>query len=337
MTLNGAMSGCTDLTVKEMQLMSVTKYFWVLAMVVAVMVVVPVQAATVTLTASDGFNASSFNSAGNWDSGAAPSAGNDYVVANDLRLRTPPDGNSHTFAGDSLTINPDPADDILGLSYKGTGNTGSITIDNLILNGGSINHINGSGDVFNLYGNINVVADSVMRAKQGPINVYSAISGTAQIAIHPSDVLGNELTFLSSANTFTGDIVNTGRFTLADDANMNFVIGASGVSNSISGADIHSIFEGDFVLDLSGASTAVGDSWAIDATTPASTYYTSTFTVVGFTPLNDTVWRKQIGASSSYYKFDESNGLLSVVPEPASLVLLVIGLALTARCRRRQQ
>jgi hypothetical protein len=279
-------------------------------------------AAAVTLTASDAAGTSSFNSGTNWSDGLAPSAGNDYIVGNDLRLRTPGDGGSYTFGGDSLTINPDPTDDRLGLTYKGTGNTGSITIDNLILNGGSVNHLDGTGDVFNLYGNINVVADSIIRSKQGPTNVYSAISGSSQIAIHPSDSLACELTFFSSASTFTGNIVNTGRFTLADDAVLNFVIGANGVNNSFSGASTHTIFNGDFNIDLSGASSNIGDSWAIASSSP--NYWGSTFSVVGFTDIGSDFWNKS--ANGVTYQFSEATGALTVVPEPASIVMILTGL-----------
>jgi len=38
------------------------------------------QAAVVTLTNTDASGTSSFNAAGNWDSGAAPASGNDYCL-----------------------------------------------------------------------------------------------------------------------------------------------------------------------------------------------------------------------------------------------------------------
>ena len=308
--------------------MSLSKIPFVLAVVGAVFVVVPVQAATVTMSASDGFGTSSFNSAGQWDNAAAPSAGNDYFTSQ-YRLRTPTDGNSYTFAGDSLTIDPTGAapGDLLGMSYKGTGNTGTITVGNLILNGGAINHLNGVGDVFNLDGSISVVADSYIYAKQGLINVMADISGSSSITNPGSDGPERTLTFLSSTSTFTGDIINDGRFALADDAVLNFVIGASGVNNSVSGTGAEAVFDGDFVLDLSGAGTSYGDSWAIVSAANAS--YGETFNVVGFTPSGD-VW------ANGDYRFNEGTGVLSVVPEPGSLALVLIGVALAAGCRRRR-
>ena len=310
----------------------------VLGLAVAVCFAAVGDAAIVTLTGIDGFGASSFNSAGLWDSGAAPSAGNDYVVPDGTRLRTPPDGNSYTFAGDSLTINnATPYGD--GFMYKGTGNTGTLTIDDLILDGGLISHANGTGDICQLDGNLTVASDSRIQARQGPIYIYSDIHGTAQL--HNEDTTGDincKLWIGSSANTFTGNILTNGRLGLLDDANLNFVIGASGVNNSVSdgGSQKHATFDGDFVFDLSGASSVMGDSWTVIDTTPESTYYGSTFTVAGFTPLGDDAWIQPIGSTGLNYKFLESTGVLSVVPEPATATMILLGISGLALVARRR-
>jgi hypothetical protein len=282
-------------------------------------------AATITLVAGDGWGTSSFNSGLNWSNGLAPSAGNDYQVSIQ-QLRTPPDGGNHTFGGDSLTINAGGI-----FMYKGTGASGSITVDNLVANGGNvIDHRNGSGDICNLYGNVSVIADSVMYAKQGPINVYSVVSGSSMITNPGSDGGGRTLTFYSSANTYTGSIVNNGRFALADDALLNFVIGASGVNNSVSGTGPETVFDGDFSFDLTGAGTGLGDSWVIASA--ASQVFGSTFTVIGFTDIGGDLWNSL--ANGVTYQFSKVTGTLTVIPEPATLALLGLGgLALLRRRR----
>jgi len=305
--------------------MRISKTTSALAVVIAALVVTPGEAAIVTLTANDANGpVTSFNGAGNWDNLAAPSAGNDYFTS-DFFLRTPADGGSYTFGGDSLNIN-NTGGYPQGMLYKGTGNTGVITVDNLILNGGLISHGNGTADVFQLDGNINVVANSSIYAKQGPINVLAAISGSANITNPGSDGDGRTLTFMSAASTFTGSIVNNGRFALADDAVLNFVIGASGVNNSVSGTGAATDFNGDFVFDLSGASSNSGDSWAIASAATQS--FGATFSVPGFTESGN-VW------ANGVYRFDEANGVLSVVPEPSSLAILLFAIPLLSAARQR--
>lgn len=290
---------------------------------------------TVNLTGIDGFGTSSFNSAGLWDSAAAPVAGNDYVVGDGTRLRTPADGGSYTFAGDSLTINNTTAYGD-GFMFKGTGSAGTITVGNLIMDGGLLSHANGTGDIFNLAGSMTVASGGArLYAKQGPVNIYSDISGSGIITIDApdSDSLC-KLWLYSSANTFTGDIVNNGRLGLVDDANLNFVIGASGVNNSVSGAaQFHTTYDGDFVFDLSGAGTTIGDSWDVITTAAASTYYGATFTVAGFADQGDGTWYLDNG--SAEYSFDTGTGTLSVIPEPATLGLIgVAGVGMLAARRR---
>src|SRR5208282_5068370 len=79
----------------------------------------------ITLTNSDAIGASSFNAAGNWNSGAAPvSAGspnvNAYFTTN-FTLRTPTGSSGYTFAGDSLSIDPFSTNATLVATNIGTG------------------------------------------------------------------------------------------------------------------------------------------------------------------------------------------------------------------------
>lgn len=271
---------------------------------ILIMAAAPAMAAEVYLTAPDTMGQSSFNSGLHWSDGLAPSAGNNYAVSIS-QLRTPADGGSYTFAGDSLMINPGGV-----LMYKGTGTAGNITINYLIANGGSvIDHRNGAGDVCNLYGNIHIAADSVMYAKQGPINVYTAISGSGTITNPGTDGPGRTLTFYSAANTFTGSIVNNGRFVLADNAVLNFVIGTSWVNNSVSGTGPQTTFDGDFTFDLNGAGTTYGDSWQIASA--AGQTFGSTFTVAGFVDIGEGFWVTRHN-NGTFYQFSQSTGQLSI-------------------------
>ncbi|MBK1832502.1 hypothetical protein [Roseibacillus ishigakijimensis] len=295
-----------------------------------------VQAVDVTLTASDALTDPepySFGGAGNWDNAAAPSAGNDYFTGGFL-LRTPTSG---TFAGDSLTVTG--AGTFTGanneaIMWKGSGTGGVITIDNLTVDGGQLRHGQGDTDSFTYSGNsLTVGANGMGLATQGGMTIASPINGDSQIVIIDSGSAGASriITFSSDASTYNGNIVLNGsdngraRLTFADDAVFNFLIGSAGTNNAISGVGTVN-FNGDFALDLSGASSTPGDTWNL--VTAGSATYGSTFTVAGFTDNGDDTW------TSGDYVFDESTGSLTVIPEPSTALLG--GLSLLALLRRRR-
>jgi hypothetical protein len=263
--------------------------------------------AAVTLTIGDALNTSSFNAAGNWSEALAPHTGTNYEVSV-IQLRTPASTGSFSFLGDSLTI--------LGggqFTYKGAGTSGTITVSNLVLNGGTISHLAGAGDLFQLAGNLNVVTGSGIHAKQGPITVNALISGNGTITNPGADGPATLLMIANSANTFTGSFVNHGRFTLSAGANMNFVIGASNVNNRVSGTGAATLFDGRFLFDLTGASTNAGSSWTI-ASASAQTFG-STFSVDGFGRVGGGAgpgsW--EVVTNGTVYSFDTGSGILQVV------------------------
>jgi len=298
-------------------------------------------AANVSQLRGDAFGYSSFTGATNWDDGMVPSAGNDYFNATYL-LRTPADANSYTFQGDSLTITGAglaTGANNEALMWKGSGTSAIITVNSLTINGGQLRHGQGDADTFTLAGNITIGANNANFATQGGMIITAPIAGSTTIRVLDSGSSDGrrEIRLASGANTFTGDIQLYGndsyrsRLRLADDANMNFVIGASGVNNSIFGTGT-AYLDGDFFFDLLGAGTTYGDEWLIeDVTRPI---YGDTFTVSGWTPVGTDAWTT--AANGTLYTFWESTGILRV-PEPSSIALLLGGAVMLLALRRHRK
>ncbi|MBB5350320.1 hypothetical protein HNR46_000544 [Haloferula luteola] len=252
----------------------------------------------VTLTAADAIGSTSFNTAGNWSSAAAPSAGNDYLVSVQF-LRTPADANSYTFAGDSLTLYTGG-----GFLYKGTGSTGVITVDPLILDGGKLDHASSYTDVFTVDGTVEVPFASSVDARQGQIVILSEITATAQLTLDSTGGNGYAVTFGGPTHLSTDLVVNTA-FILADTGSMEFVLNGTNVDNMITGTGSVTL-NGTISLDLTNASSAEGDTWSIvDA---GALTIGDTFAIDGFTEV-DGFWT----SASGVYQFNERTGVLSVL------------------------
>jgi Bacterial TSP3 repeat len=272
------------------------------------------QAATVTLNTGDAVNTSSFNATGNWSNAAAPSSTNDYVVSVQS-LRTPTGAFGGTFAGSSLTLNSGGA-----ILYKGSGTASTITFNNLVLNGGLIRSGSGSGDRMILAGGISVTGTgSEIRADQSPYTINSILSGTGALLSSG----GYGVTF-TGTNTYTGDLTvsSTGSAqptTLSSTNTWAFNVGANGVNNKILGTGYLSL-AGTFNINLTSASTTIGDSWTLVSGSTLNESYVSTFTINGFTPTTGTAgtrtWVKNVGSIA--YSYAESTGILSVVNNPDS-------------------
>ncbi|MBC2603229.1 PEP-CTERM sorting domain-containing protein [Puniceicoccus vermicola] len=281
--------------------------------------------AQILLTANDAGGTSSFNTAGNWDSGQAPQAGNDYET-NGFILKTPDDNGDYTFAGDSLTVNSRM--DLVG--------SGLITINDLILDGGNIL---ANPSSVRLAGNLEILSSSSIFATRTDYKISSNISGSATLQIsgwQQNNFPGYRVRFSSSESTFTGNIhVSDGHLLLEENSRMNFNIYGNGLNNQIygfssgGGSNQYSAatFEGDFYFDLSLASSTIGDSWTVVNVFDQA--FGETFNVVGFAN-SGTTW------TSGNYLFDEGTGTLSVIPEPSALgIVLFSGMALLLFRRRR--
>jgi hypothetical protein len=190
----------------------------------------------------------------------------------------------------------------------------------------------GSGDTWTLAGNIFVTSNGGGLICQSHFNVDSKISGSGNLYIgaNGSGEAARTVYIDSGLNTYNGSIKLLGadaahsRLTFAANSLMNFTIGASGVNNSISGTGTAE-FDGIFNFDLTGASTNFGDSWTI-ANATVDTFVDATFSVNGFTSMGGGVWTKAID-DAKWYQFSESatSATLTVVPEPATCILLILG------------
>jgi hypothetical protein len=330
-------------------------------MLVALMVLsllgISAQGAAVTQTVNNGAGTSGFNAATGWSDLAAPAAGNTYDTRGFL-LRTPTAAGNYTFAGDSLTVGRgavpagtagygDPflttgATNNNGFMNKTVTGTGvTITVNNLILDAGYIRDGMGTADAWTLAGNINVTANGGGFSNQCRLNVDSLISGSGTLytADNGSGEVNRQTYIRNALNTYNGSVIMLGstavrsRLTFVDNSMMNFVVGAAGVNNKITvGAGKFGTvnFDGDFAFDLTGASATVLDSWTIASVT--SQMFGSTFTVAGFTDMGDNTWRKN--ANGAWYEFSEATGVLAVIPEPATMLILGLGSLFLARRKR---
>lgn len=290
-------------------------------------------AINVTLDATDGGGASSFNTNLNWDNNQAPGAGNDYFTST-FTVRTPASSGNFTFAGDSLTLQDGGG----RLMYKGSG-VGTITVNDLTLEEGGV-IVNFGGGTMTLAGSLNIADNSVdpdaigtLWAGDRNILVTAPVSGTGNFRVRASSSSSRSIIF-SATNTYTGDMTLSGMLSmsLSSSGSFAFDIGADGVNNGISGTGTqNATFDGTFNFDLSGASTTGGSSWTIVDSATVNETYNSNFAVAGFSETSGGVW------TSGIYQFEEATGLLTVIPEPSAYSFaLATSLGILAVLRRRK-
>lgn len=204
------------------------------------------QAQTVTLTASDGFNATSWNTGTRWSDSTAPNNGNDTYIVENLLLRSPTTGGQTlTFAGDSsvvLRIIGDGADNSVGrflIKSNGSSYTAAYELD-----GGLIDQANGGSNTGTVDGTIAVLsggglfgADNSGGSNVETLIVAADISGSGSL-----EKVRNGNVILSGDNTSY-----TGAFTLAAG---NLRLGSA---NAVGGTTALN-FEGGF-LQYSSSNT----------------------------------------------------------------------------------
>ncbi|HZI32737.1 MAG TPA: autotransporter-associated beta strand repeat-containing protein, partial [Candidatus Binatia bacterium] len=203
----------------------------------------------IPLTATDGVGTSSFNSAGHWQDGNPPATGNGYYTQGNV-LRSPADANAYTFGGSALSIDQYGFGNSGGrFLLKGSG-VATLTITNLILNGGLLDYANG-GDtgVKTVVGNIllNNGTTSYMGALSGPgyfetLIVAAPISGGGGLQIGGNNINAGAdggVVEMNATNTYGGaTTVATGNLLVNGSigsgsvtVNTNATLGGNGIIN----------------------------------------------------------------------------------------------------------
>lgn len=155
---------------------------------------------------------------------------------------------------------------------------------------------------------------------------------------------GDNTSLNINKGNFSGDISGdvdisiskTNGFTFNDGSSVEFIIGADGVSNSISSGDANMSelnLNGELTFDLTGADLTEGNSWLIVEVAGLTVSYGATFSVAGFSELDGT-WTHD---SNALLQFSETTGYLTVVPESSSYALLAGCLGLTFVMLRRRK
>ncbi len=158
-----------------------------------------VRAATIVMSGNDASGISSFNSGANWTGGASPLAGNAYQTAGFL-LRTPANSTSIAFAGDSLEIQN-------GGNLRIKTSSATITVTNLILDGGGIVDVSATGS--SLAGTMSLSGGMAYISVGGGASFTcgSIISGSGGFnTFNAVSTGGAGTTILTAANSFSGGI-----------------------------------------------------------------------------------------------------------------------------------
>lgn len=241
------------------------------------------QAANVTLTASNAVGASSFATNVNWSDGQAPAAANDYFVTDGRSFRTVADSASATFAGNSLTLGNGTTAGIL--IFKNQVSGAVITVNNLTLNNGEIQNGGNSGGLASsvtLAGGVTLATGSSNRFNTGAagreIIVSGGITGGGSLTAS-----GGGSVVLTAANNYSGTTTITGAgtrlqyATVASMASGSAISAATGTSVGVniggagefSAANIGNILGG--AVNGNAVALAAGSSLAVDTTNASGT------------------------------------------------------------------
>ena len=258
-----------------------------------------------------------------WSDGLAASGTNDYVNAG-FTLRTPT--SSSTFNGKSLTIQAGGQ-----LLLKPSGANRVFTINDLILDGGTITHGQPSITTSYIAGSITLLSDSGYNATGSSYRratISASITGSSVFNV----ILGGSdaLTISSSFNSFNG-VWDVEQY-LSEIPVGFFATGDGSLGNSSVSIDTGINFDADYdiynptkYLSMSGIMTLDQDHTFGSIDIGGSALAAGTYT---FAELNSTY--------DSYFA-DGGTGSLTVVPEPSyfSMALFALGIVGFARRSRK--
>lgn len=218
-----------------------------------------------------------------------------------------------------------------GATYNATVNFNGGTLKAIQNNSSFLTGLVGTGAIVKAGGA--VIDSNTFNVTIGQALLHdSALGSTADGGLEKKG--GGTLT-LNANNTYTGNtLVNNGTLAISSLGGLKFVIGATGVNNQITGTGAGSVsLDGLFTFDLANASTAVNASWNIVDVANLTESYGSNFSIFGFTPDGGgDLWNGSANGAS--YRFSESSGVLTVIPEPSAAILGGMGLVALLRRRR---
>jgi len=206
------------------------------------------------------------------------------------------------------------------------GSTGTVNLDGGSLTATAVVDKGTGTSAFNFNGGLLIAATGANEGFMNGLDVVTVKSNGAfintngnNITINPALLHGGvnggltktgagTLT-LAGANTYAGNTtVGAGTLSLADNAQLRFVIGANGVSNSAGGTGTLQL-DGDFNIDTSAATVANGNSWNLVNVGTLTETFGASFSVIGFTE-SGSVWTKVDGPNT--WTFSKTTGVLSV-------------------------
>jgi hypothetical protein len=205
-----------------------------------------VSGAAISLTNSDSYGTSSFNVAGNWANGAAPGRANAYVTGA-FSLRSPANTTSYVFGGNSLSVEAGGR-----FLMKGTGGQ-TLTVSNLLLNGGLMDMANGGSDFYTETLAGNIILQTGTRSYLGALSggtcfetllITASITGSGDLQIAGPGVnagADNGMVILAATNTCSGTVTVAGGSLLVNGScpNLNLIVtngGSLGGTGRIGGA-----------------------------------------------------------------------------------------------------